>query len=89
MVDLSPGLVITRRRTGQSVHMQVTKPMAPCVEFSRFAARVGARSPEALQDTLKFLQDGRRGFLLALPPGVEAVILEPGDLVAIADGGAG
>ena len=56
---------------------------APCREFSLFATQSqhSKLPPDKLKQTLQFLENGRRGFLLVLGGGQEAAVVRPGDKV--------
>ena len=81
--DLGKRIAIENKPTGQISFLDVTRFAAPCSEFSHFAAHSqDKRLPtEELKDTLKFLGNGRRGFLLVLGAGQQAFTVQPGDLV--------
>lgn len=83
LADLGKQLEFRNPETGESVKLDVNKIAAPCEEFSHFAASSqGQRLPaDELKDTLQFLGNGRRGFLLSLSAGQEVGIIQPGDLV--------
>jgi len=81
--DLGPQIVIENIDTGHRTLLDVVCFAAPCDEFSHFAARSQQdRLPaEELKSTLKFLNNGRRGFLLVLSDGQETATVQPGDRV--------
>lgn len=81
--DLGTRIAIENSQTGQISFLQVTRFAAPCAEFSHFAAdSQDQRLPaKELKDTLQFLGNGRRGFLLVLGAGQESFTVQPGDLV--------
>ena len=58
---------------------------APCEEFSHFAAQMeNEKLPAAeLKNILKFLNSGRRGFLLVLKEGQGDGLVRPGDKVYV------
>ena len=81
--DLGQQIVIENTITGHRMLLDVVSFAAPCDVFSHFAARSQhERLPAAeLKSTLQFLNNGRRGFLLVLSDGQEAVTVQPGDRV--------
>ena len=81
--DLGQQIVIEGNVTEQRTLLDVVCFAAPCDEFSHFAARSQQeRLPaEELKSTLKFLNNGRRGFLLVLSDGQETATVQPGDRV--------
>lgn len=81
--DLGKKVEIHNPETGKIVSLDVTKIAAPCDEFSHFAAESqGQRLPaNELKETLQFLGDGRRGFLLSLGADQENGLVQPGDIV--------
>jgi hypothetical protein len=81
--DLGKKVEIHNPETGKIVSLDVTKIAAPCDEFSHFAAESqGQRQPaNELKETLQFLGDGRRGFLLSLGADQENGLVQPGDIV--------
>lgn len=83
--DLGDKIGIQDPNNGRWVFMDVLNYASPCEEFSHFAANSQeTRLPaEQLKSTLQFLSNGRRGFLLALTPNQETVIVKPGDEVFV------
>ncbi len=81
--DLGQQIVIENIDTAHRTLLDVVCFAAPCDEFSHFSARSQqARLPaEELKSTLKFLNNGRRGFLLVLSDGQETATVQPGDKV--------
>jgi len=81
--DLGTQIAIESNETGQRTLLDVVCFAAPCDEFSHFAAQSQhERLPAAeLKSTLKFLNNGRRGFLLVLSDGQKDAIIQPGDRV--------
>jgi hypothetical protein len=81
--ELGQRIAIENQQTGQVSFLDVTRFAAPCAEFSHFAAHSqDERLPaKELKDTLQFLGNGRRGFLLVLGPGQDSFTVQPGDLV--------
>jgi len=81
--ELGQRIAIENNQTGQVSFLEVTRFAAPCAEFSHFAAHSqDTRMPaKELKDTLQFLGNGRRGFLLVLGDGQESFTVQPGDLV--------
>lgn len=64
------GMFLAIQRDDSLYRFRVVKVAAPCVEFSTFAAQQPI-SGEALKDTLQFLHEGRRGFLIASSDHIE------------------
>ena len=83
LADLGKQLEFQNPGSGKTVTLDVIKIAAPCDEFSHFAAASQEqRLPaEELKETLQFLGNGRRGFLLTLSTGQDMGIIQPGDLV--------
>ena len=81
--DLGEQVVIENNSKDQRVSLDVVSFATPCEEFSHFAAQSqGAHLPaEELKSILQFLNNGRRGFLLVMSDGQEAVEVQPGDKV--------
>ncbi len=81
--DLGQQIAIENRETGNRTLLDVVCFAPPCDEFSHFVAQSQQeRLPAAeLKATLRFLNDGRRGFLLVLSEGQEAATVQPGDRV--------
>ncbi len=81
--DIGKTLVIENAETGQKLILDLVCFAAPCDEFSHFAAQSqDKRLPAAeLKSALKFLNKGRRGFLLVMQPGQEPATVQAGDLV--------
>jgi len=85
--DLGRRIEFHNPTSGNIVSLEVIKFAAPCNPFSHFAAdsqdkRLGA---EDLKDTLQFLGNGRRGFLLSLDASKTSGQIQPGDLVYAID----
>ncbi len=83
--DLGDQIGIENQDTGQILILDQVQVAAPCEEFSHFAAqRQEEKLPAAeLKDILKYLNNGRRGFLLVLRGGQEEGIVRPGDKVFV------
>ncbi len=81
--DLGQQIVIESIETGHRTLLDVICFAAPCDEFSHFAAQSQQERLPAveLKSTLKFLNNGRRGFLLVLSNGQETATVQPGDRV--------
>ena len=81
--DLGSQIVIENIDTGHKTLLDVVCFAAPCDEFSHFAAQSQQERLPAveLKSTLKFLKNGRRGFLLVLSDGQETATAQPGDRV--------
>jgi len=83
MEDLGQQIVIENADTKHQIKLDVLRFAAPCNEFSHFAANSQhERLPASeLKSTLQFLNNGRRGFLLALADGQETATVQAGDRV--------
>jgi hypothetical protein len=83
--DLGKRIAIENQDTGHMALLDMISFAAPCDEFSHFAARSQhERLPAAkLKDTLQFLGNGRRGFLLVLSDGQEEAEVLRGDKVFV------
>ncbi len=83
--DLGDKLAIENHQTGQMLILEQIQVAAPCEEFSHFAAQKQDErlSASDLKEILKFLSDGRRGFLMVLPRGQGEGSVRPGDKVYI------
>jgi hypothetical protein len=87
---LGATLAIENQDTGEMANLSLVSFAAPCVEFSRFCIqrpREEVPSPR-LGKILKFLGNGRRGFLFVLDQALETVTVRPGDEVFLGDGAA-
>jgi MOSC domain-containing protein YiiM len=73
--------------SGDMIVLEVTRIAAPCDPFSHFAADnpEGRLAAEVLKETLQYLGDGRRGFLLKLEEGQHAGVIQPGDIAYTRD----
>ncbi len=87
--DLGHKLVIENQDTGEKALLQMVSFAEPCVEFSRLCARrpYEEMSGRRLGEILRFLGNGRRGFLLVLNDALDVVTVRPGDKVFLASGG--
>ena len=81
MVDLGSQIAFENAETGQKTFLDVLSFVAPCDEFSHFAANSQHErlSAEELKAALQFLNNGRRGFLLVLSEGQESTTIQAGD----------
>ncbi len=81
--DLGKVLAIENQDTGEMATLEMVSFAAPCVEFSRFCAQCQHDEipAHALGKILKFLGNGRRGFLLILDDVLDVVTVRPGDKV--------
>ena len=86
--DLGHKLVIENQDTGEKALLEMVSFAEPCVEFSRFCARrpYDEMSGRRLGEILRFLGNGRRGFLLVLNDALDVVTVRPGDKVFLASG---
>jgi len=83
MVDeaaVAGGLAI-KTAEGAVVPLTAVQVAEPCVEFTRYALRLGASDPsnEHVTDGLRFLRHGMRGFYATYAG--DEVVVRPGDLV--------
>lgn len=83
--DLGQGIVIENQETGSRALLELVRFAAPCEEFSHYVAQSqDKRLPaDKLKNTLQFLGNGRRGYLLVLSEGQEVVNVRPGDRVYV------
>jgi hypothetical protein len=83
--DLGEQIVIESAETGHRARLDFVSFAPPCEEFSHFVTqRQHERLPAAeLKSTLQFLNNGRRGFLLVLSEGQDAVTVQPGDKIFV------
>lgn len=81
--DLGRALAIENQDTGEVATLEMASFAAPCVEFSRFCAQRQHDEIPAhkLGEILRFLGNGRRGFLLVLDDAHDVVTVRPGDKV--------
>ena len=81
--DLGKALVIENQDTGVMATLRMVSFAEPCVEFSIFCAQRQNEevSGRRLGEILRFLGNGRRGFLLVLDDSLEEVSVRPGDRV--------
>jgi len=88
--DLGSGLAIEDQSTGAVAMLDMVSFAEPCVEFSRFCIRRQREeiSARRLGETLRFLGDGRRGYLLVLDRKHDRVTVRPGDRVFLLGGDA-
>ncbi len=86
--DLGHKLAIENQDTGEKALLEMVSFAEPCVEFSRFCARrpYEEMSGRRLGEILRFLGNGRRGFLLVLNDALDVVTVRPGDKVFLAGG---
>jgi hypothetical protein len=81
--DLGRVLAIENQDTGEVATLEMVSFAEPWVEFSRFCARrqLDEIAAHRLGEILRFLGNGRRGFLLVLDDALEVVTVRPGDRV--------
>jgi hypothetical protein len=72
--DFQHGIAIESTLTGETYRFQVNRPIAPCEQFSRYCAGRKISGSE-MKDTLQFLHQGQRGFMMTLQnPDVQPII---------------
>jgi hypothetical protein len=83
--DLGRVLAIENQDTGEVATLEMVSFAAPCVEFSRFCAQSQHDEIPAhrLGEILRFLGNGRRGFLLVPDPALDLVTVRHGDKVLL------
>ncbi len=81
--DLGRVLAIENQDTGEMATLELESFAAPCVELSRFCAQQQTDELPAnrLGEILRFLGNGRRGFLLVLDDALDVVTVRRGDSV--------
>ena len=81
--DLSQKTGIENQDTGEIAVLEMVSHASPCVEFSQFCLLNQYEKVPAAQikESLQFLANGRRGFLLVLSKDHELVTVKPGDNV--------
>jgi hypothetical protein len=86
--DLGQGIAIENQESSKLVILDLVSFAAPCNEFSHFVNNSqNERLPaDKLKDTLQFLGNGRRGFLLVLRDGQESAVVQGGDKVFVVNG---
>ena len=86
--DLGHKLAIQNQDSGEMARLEMVSFAEPCVEFSRFCAQRPHEemSGRRLGEILRFLGNGRRGFLLVLNHALGVVTVRPGDKVYLAGG---
>ena len=87
--DLGTVLAIENQDTGEVARLEMASFAEPCVEFSRFCAKRqhGEIPAHRLGEILRFLGNGRRGFLLVLDDTLDLVTVRPGDRVFLPSDG--
>jgi hypothetical protein len=87
--DLSKRLSIENQDTGEVATLEMVSFATPCVEFSRFCVQrpYGEIPGRRLGEILRFLGNGRRGYLLVLQADLEVATVRPGDKVFVPNGG--
>lgn len=80
---LTQRIGIENQNTGELAILEMESYASPCVEFSHFCIQNQYESvdPEEMKAVLKFLDNGRRGFLFVLDNKQSKVIVKPGDQV--------
>jgi len=82
LADLGDRVTFQNPTTGVMIHVTVLKVVTPCTPFSQFCMKQPDLSGQPLKETLQFLHNGMRGFLVALPDLPYATI-SAGDRVLI------
>ena len=87
--DLGRVIAIENQDTGEVARLEMVSFAEPCVEFSRFCAKRqhGEIPAHRLGEILRFLGNGRRGFLLVLDDALDLVTVRPGDRVFLPSDG--
>jgi hypothetical protein len=86
LADLKDGLAIQSYCTGDILYLGSLKVATPCIEFSQYAANFGMPlPPQALKETLQFLNDGQRGFYAKLTTPRSMGGIEAGDRVFVVE----
>jgi len=81
--DLEQRLLTENQDSGEVASFNLVSFAAPCVEFSRFCLQQphGELSGRDQGEILRFLGNGRRGFLLVLSSAQDRIIVRGGDRV--------
>ena len=81
--DLGGLLAIENQDTGEVARLEMMGFASPCVEFSRFCLQRPHDEVPGSQmgEVLRFLGNGRRGFLLVLDDALDIATVRPGDRV--------
>jgi hypothetical protein len=87
--DLGQRIGIENQDSGHMTILDLTSHASPCREFSLFATQSQhvQLPPVKLRETLQFLENGRRGFLLVLGDGQDAAEVRRGDRVFVVGAG--
>ncbi|MGI9649286.1 MAG: hypothetical protein ACR2OI_12275 [Acidimicrobiia bacterium] len=83
--DLDKTLLIENQGSGEMAGFELLSFASPCVEFSRFCLEQpdGELSGRRQGEVLRFLGNGRRGFLLVLDPSHTRITVRVGDRVFV------
>lgn len=83
--DLQQKLGVENQDTGEMAILEMVKYAAPCVEFGQYCIQNQYEkiATNEMKDLLKFLGNGRRGFLLVLNKIHDVVTVKPGDKVFV------
>lgn len=84
LADLGDQIAFQNPVSGQVIRLNVPKMAAPCTPFSQFCMCQPDLGGQPLKETLQFLHNGMRGFLVALPDMPYATI-NAGDRMLIND----
>ncbi len=78
---LNQKLGIESQDNGKIAILELVSFAAPCVEFSQFCAQQQYEklAPDKMKAILKFLGNGRRGFLFVLNKKQDVITIRPGD----------
>lgn len=84
LADLGRQLQFRNPATGAVAALDVVKVAAPCDAFTRFTHQTTEHLPaDVMKETLQFLNDGRRGFLLMLADQAGEALISTGDEVLV------
>ena len=85
--DLSHQIALKNQESGHIGVLDLVHFALPCEEFSRFVMGSQYEQPPAgeLKETLRFLGNGRRGYLLVFNNTQESVEVRPGDKVFVVE----
>lgn len=81
--DIKQRLAIENQDTGEMGIFEFNSHASPCIEFTQFCLQdqYNKVSKNIIKENLRFLDNGRRGFLLALKEVHDFITVTPGDRV--------